>query len=109
MVDGESSNPQALAEEISKEIQNVKKNGIDKDLFEAARRDSFGSAVKRYNSVNNIVMSFIDAAVSDYNVFDELDILKNLIVSDVERYIDIFNDEKSVLSVIKPKQNGEEK
>ena len=109
LFDGETSNPQAVAEEIRKEIQNIKKNGIDKDLFEAARRDSFGSAVKRYNSVNNIAMSFIDAAVSDYNVFDELEILKNLTVADVEKYIDIFDDKKSVLSVINPKQSGEER
>ena len=104
LFDGESSSPQAVVDEIRKEISNIKKNGIDKDLFEAARRDSFGSAVKRYNSVSNIAMSFIDAAVSDYNVFEELQILKNLTVKDVENYIDIFDDEKSVLSVIKPKQ-----
>ena len=59
--------------------------------------------IKRYNSVEDIAMMFVDAAVSDYNPFDEVEIIKNLSVKDVEKYLDIFEKDKSVLSVILPR------
>ncbi len=102
LFEGESNDPKSVAEEIKKEISRISHQGVDAELFEAVKRDSFGDTIKRYDSVNNIAMMFIDAAVSDYNIFDEIDILKEITLEEVLKYIDIFDESKAVLSVIAP-------
>ena len=104
LLEGESYEPKKVAEEIKKEIYSVLKNGIDAELFEAIKRDSFGDTIKRYNSVNNIAMMFIDAAVSNYNIFDEIEILREITLEEVLKHIEIFDENKAVLSVISPKE-----
>ncbi len=104
LFEGESSNPQMVAELIKNQIAEIRKNGIDTELFEAVKRDSYGQAIKRYNSVNSIATMFIDAAVSQYDIFDEIRILKDVTAQEVQKAVDIFDDSKSVLSVILPKE-----
>ncbi len=99
---GESVNPEAVVKEIHLEINNAKQNGLNEQIFEAARRTLYGSAVKRFNSVENIASMLVDAAVFDYNAFDEIEIIKNLKVSDLEEYLNLFDATKTVLSVINP-------
>lgn len=103
LFEGESQNPKEVMNLIKEEIANLKISGLNKQLLEAAKKDSYGSMIKRYNSVEDIAMMFVDAAVSDYNPFDEVEIIKNLSVKDVEKYLDIFENDKSVLSVILPR------
>ncbi len=104
LFDGESSNPEEVARLINEEIERLKKDGIDDKIFEAVKRDVYGSCVKRYNSVEDIVMSFVDAAVCDYDVFEELEIIESLKKCDIEKYLFKLQTEKSVLSVILPRE-----
>lgn len=104
LFEGESNSPKTVAENIKKEICRLKAEGIDKNIFEAVKRDVYGSTIKRYNSVEDIVMSFIDSAVCCYNSFDELGIIKNLEVEDIQKYLEYLNDNNTVLSVILPRQ-----
>ncbi|MBE6805583.1 MAG: insulinase family protein [Ruminococcaceae bacterium] len=103
LFDGESAEPKRVAESIKQEVLRIKKEGIDKECFEAVKRDIYGGVIKRYNSVEDIVMSFIDSAVCDYNSFDELEIIKNLKVEDVEKYLEYLVLENTVLSVVSPR------
>ncbi len=103
LFDGESADPRRVSEYIKEEIARLKKHGIDRTCFEAVKRDIYGGVVKRYNSVEDIVMSFIDSAVCDYNSFDEIEIIKNLTEKDVEKYLDALVDGNTVLSVILPR------
>ncbi len=104
LFEGESVNPTEVAKLIKEEISRLKKDGIDDKIFEAVKREVYGGCVKRYNSVEDIVMSFIDAAVCEYDVFDELEIIKNLNKSDVEQFLLNLDNEKSVLSVVLPRE-----
>ena len=103
LFDGESNSPNAVADSIKNEINRLKKEGIDNSIFEAVKRDVYGSTIKRYNSVEDIVMSFIDSAVCSYNSFDELDIIKNLKIEDIQKYLEYLNDNNTVLSVVLPR------
>lgn len=104
LFEGESINPALVMQYIKKEISRIKNEGLDNELFEAAKKDAYGAVIKRYNSVESIAMMLVDAAVSDYNPFDDLDIIKNISLSDVQKYLEIFDDDKSVLSVILPRE-----
>ncbi len=101
--EGESKDAGAVKELINSEIKSLSENGISEELFLSVKKEMYGAAIKRYNSVENIAMMFIDSAISNYDIFEEIDIIKSLKQEDVEKYLSILNDERSVLSVILPR------
>lgn len=103
LFEGESNNPQKVVELIKEEVKTLKKKGINTELFEASRKDAYGAIIKRYNNVEDIAMMFVDAAVSEYNPFDDIEIIKKLKCQDIEKYLEILDENKCVLSVVLPK------
>ena len=102
--EGESSDPKAVAEEIKKEIERLKVDGIDKKLFSAIRASMYGSAIRLFNNVESIAMHLTDCAMNDSCLFDELKYLKSVTLEDVSRKLKSLDTENSVLSVINPKE-----
>ena len=66
----------------------------------------YGDAIKRFNSVEGTAMQLVDCAMTGCEPFDELKYLKSVTVEDVYKRILLLEDEKSVLSVINPKNEG---
>lgn len=100
--EGESSNPQRVAEEIKKEIARLRIEGIDKKLFSAVKCGMYGAAVRRFNSVENIAMQLSECAMCGYDLFEEIKLLKTVSYDDVLKRLDVFDDDNTVLSVINP-------
>lgn len=100
--EGESNNPQQVADEIKNEIKRLRTEGIDKKLFSAVKCGMYGSAVRKFNSVENLAMKLTECAMFDYNLFDEIKLLKTVSYDDVLKRLDVFDDENAVLSVINP-------
>ena len=103
---GESSDPKRVAAEISAEVERLKTEGIDKKLFSAVRRRMYGDAVRRFNNVEGIAMQLVDCAMSDCGLFDEIKYIKSVTSDDVYNRLSLLDNEKTVLSVINPKENG---
>lgn len=99
---GESKDPKRVAKEISKEIENIREHGFDKKLFSAVKCALYGEAVKTFNSVEEIAISFTECAVSDYDLFERIKLLKTVSYNDVLKRTDVFDNDLSVLSVISP-------
>lgn len=106
--EGESSDPKRVAEEISNEIERIKVEGIDKKLLSAVRSGMYGDAIRRFNSVDAVAMQFVECAMTDSDLFEELKLLKSVTAEDVYKRLDLFDSENSVLSVITPKNRGNE-
>ena len=81
---GESDDPKAVEAAIKAEIERLKKEGIDEELFESVKRALYGAAVKRYNTVDGIVMSLVDCAMDGSGPFDDIEILREVKKSEVE-------------------------
>lgn len=104
MFDGESTNPQAVADEIKKEVARLKATGIDDDLFETVRRNLYGKEIMQYNDIDAIANGMISCYFSNYAIFDTMDIYKNVTKADIEKRLNEVMDEKySALSVVKSK------
>lgn len=104
LFEGESSNPKAVAEEIKKEIQRLRDNGIDDDLFETVRRNLYGKEIMQYNDIDDVANSMIACYFAGYEMFDVMDIYKNVTKADIEKRLSNMLDEKySALSVVKSK------
>lgn len=99
---GESKDPKRVADEIKKEINRIREHGFDKKLFSAVKCAAYGDAVRRFDSVEMTAMQLVECAVSDFDLFEQLKLLKTVSYDDVLKRTDVFDDELSVLSVIKP-------
>ncbi|MBE6787545.1 MAG: insulinase family protein [Ruminococcaceae bacterium] len=100
--EGDSIDPKEVAKQIDMEINRLKTDGINKKLFSAIRSGLYGGAIRSFNSVESIVMQFVDSAMNDTCLFDELKYLKSITVEDVLKRLSLFDNEKTVLSVINP-------
>ena len=105
--EGESKDPKYVAEAIKKEIKKLRENGIDKKLFSAVKCGMYGDAIRRFNNVDGIAMQLVECAMFDYDLFEEIKLLKTVTADDVYKRLDVFCDENAVLSVISPKEEGE--
>ena len=100
--EGESCDPDRVANEIKAEINRLREEGVSKKLFSAVKCAMYGDMVRRFNSVENLTMSLTECAINDYSLFDEIKMVKSVSYDDVMKRFDIFDDENAVLSVIKP-------
>lgn len=100
--EGESCDPERVANEIKAEINRLHEEGVSKKLFSAVKCAMYGDMVRRFNSVENLTMSLTECAINDYSLFDEIKMVKSVSYDDVMKRFDIFDDENAVLSVIKP-------
>lgn len=104
MFSGESAEPLKVLECIKEEINRIKSDGIDEKLFEALKKDMYGSAIRQFNSAEGIGSALVGCAVSGDGLFDSLDVLSKLSVEDVYERLSVFNEDNLVLSVINPKE-----
>lgn len=102
--EGESSNPKKVADEIKAEINRLKEEGLNKKLFTAIRSGLYGNAIRDFNNIENIAMGLVDCAMNDTDLFDDVKYLKAITVDDVYKRLARLDDDKTVLSVIVPKE-----
>lgn len=101
--EGESENPKLVSEKIKNAVKDMKKNGIDDEKFETARRSLYGKEIMEYNDIDNIANGFVAAKFNGWNsIFDALEIYKTVTKDDIENRLANMMDEKySALSVVK--------
>ena len=104
MFSGETANPEKVKDSIVAEIERIKAEGIDKKLFSALKNDMFGSAVRQFNSADEIGSALVGCAVSGDGPFDSIEVLHSLNEQDVYDRLSVFDINNSVLSVILPKE-----
>ncbi len=102
--EGESRDPQRVADEIKAEIDRLKEDGLNKKLFGAVRSGLYGNAIRGFNSVETIAMGLVDCAMNDCDLFDDIKYLKAITVDDVYKRLARLDNDKTVLSVIVPKE-----
>lgn len=104
LFEGESNDPVAVADAIKKEIARIKQEGIDEELFECVRRSYYGKEIMSYNDVDNIANSLIACDFNGWDIFEAMDIYRDITVDDVTALLnDIMMEEYSALSVVKSK------
>ena len=102
--EGESYSPERVAEEIKAEIERLRNEGIDKKLFSAVKSGAYGNMIRKFNSVEALATQLTECAMCDYDLFEEIRLLKTASYDDVMKRLDVFCNENAVLSVIKPQE-----
>lgn len=99
---GESKNPEKVRDEIIREIEKIKADGIPQDNFSASLKKLYGAHIFGYNDVDDLAGNLMDSYLGGYGLFDTVQIYKEVTKTDVEKVIaTAFNKENCCLSVIK--------
>ena len=99
----QTKNVDEVVNEITTEINNLKKNGIDEDDFERAKRRVYGDLVRDYNEVSGIATGIVADYFKDINSFDYFEEFNSISKEYVEKVLkELFVESKKVVSVIKP-------
>lgn len=102
MFGGESQNPEAVAKAICKEAARLRKEGIPQRAFEHAKRALFGENVAALNSTASIANGIIGLTFKNRELFTYIDALAELTLEDVTGKLSVFQEDRQVLSVIRP-------
>ena len=89
--------------DIIAEINDLKKNGIDKESFERAKKRIYGDLVKDYNEVSTIASGIVAdyfKNIASFDYFEEFSSINKEYVEEVLK--ELFVESKRVVSVIKP-------
>ncbi|MVB11940.1 Insulinase [Caprobacter fermentans] len=102
---GESKDPEQVAQEIKREIENVRKNGFDRRIFECAKKAVYGRNIASLNHVGSIANSLVSLAFSGRELFQYIDAVAQTDLNSVmARLENQLHSEFSSLSVIFPNQ-----
>ena len=100
---GESRNVDGVMNELSAEIAKIASEGLNKTLFENARKSFFGSQLRVLGSFSALSQTLVDGVFADYRPLDAFDEINRIELSDVQSFIlQIFANEKLALSVVSP-------
>lgn len=99
---GESCNPEKVKDEIIKEIEKIKQNGIADEDFDVALKKLYGAEIYRYNDVDDLAGNMLDAYFNASDLFENIALYKSVTKQEAEKAIrDSFDINNCCLSVIK--------
>ncbi len=98
LINGVSREPKKVIEEVNKEIENAKQNGLNAEDFERNKKKIYGAYITEYNSVEETARNFLADYFKGINSFEYLDkyadvtkeyteeLLKSVLVENKEVY-----------------------
>ncbi len=102
---GESSDPQKVADCIRARMSELKRSGVDAEEFEIVRKKHYGKIVRAFTDIETVANGLLVSYFENDELFSEFKALRELDVDYVNNLLRAsFNDDKTVLSVIMPKQ-----
>ena len=104
-ITGQSKEPKKVLEELIKEINNLKQNGIQEENFKRIKNMIYGDYVKEYNNVSDICRMFVADYFKGINSFDYIEEAENIQITDIEQVLnEVFKEEKIAISIVKNKE-----
>jgi len=100
---GESKNYVEATEIIKEEMFYLCKNGIEEEMFLKAQKCIYADIVASFDSVTSIANKIIDYEFSNYKIFELIDIISKITLSDINENIkNKFTENNFSVSVIEP-------
>lgn len=100
---GESRNPKKVKEEILKEIERVRVEGLDENAFDHCVKAAWGSVIRLYSNASNVATMLTSTYLSGLEGFDYLEVIRSVTKDELEQLIPTsLNPERCILSVVNP-------
>lgn len=109
-VSGESDCPEEIARRLWAYLQEVRRQGIDREEFERCRRVLYADEVRSFDSTEEIANNLLTFAFDDADLFDYPAILESLTLEELTALLEELPDPSAFcLSTVYPlEENGED-
>lgn len=102
-ISSESSDPEKVYSLFVDYIENTKKQGLNKEDFELAKRTVYASHIKSFDSVENIGDNFIYNLFDGCDIFDTSEIINSISFEYVSELLNnLFKEEYYAMSIVYP-------
>lgn len=102
---GESRDPKAVAEEVCREAERLRKEGIDPQDFSRAQKAVYGRNISLLNSAEAIANAMVSLTFRGQEIFRYLEAIAALTPEDLNRRLQTqMLRENAVLSVVSPRK-----
>lgn len=99
---GESKNPQRVFDKIKEEIERIKSDGIDSDMFEIIKKAEYGKLISGLNSAEKCATLMLESdLLIGVNAFENIESLANITEKDILESLNVlFDNDKSAISIV---------
>ena len=103
-ISGQSVNPEKVMEELKKEIEKFKKEGLEEEQFERIKKKIYGDYVTEYNDISGVARMLMADYFKGINSFEYIENHKQVTKEYAEKILrEIFDENKMVISIVKGK------
>ncbi len=100
VINAESTKIDELKNDIHNYINKIKKEDVDKELFEIVKKKKIGNIIKDSDNLNVSYRRIIETLLEKVDVYTDVEILENITVNDIKSFLNELEDEKLVFSIV---------
>ncbi len=105
LLGGESQDPEGVLRALEEELARVDREGLDPQLFEQAKRASFGARLRGLEDFESLCIALAEGLFDGYCALDATELLQSVTVRDCEDYLRTrLAPERLALSIIEPRR-----
>lgn len=103
--EGESREPGAVLDAMSRELERLAREGIDPDLFRRQKTASFGSRIRALTNFRGMAISQIEGCFGGYQPLDAFSLMNAVTCDNASAWLrDNLSPRRLALSIIYPKE-----
>ncbi|MBR0414092.1 MAG: insulinase family protein [Clostridia bacterium] len=104
---GTGEHGEAIKQRFEAEVARVRRDGIDRELFDCVIKELYGTMIKGFNSVEDIASELMESEMGGYGLFDEWELYQTLTAEDIEACLDSkYDTHRAAIALIVPPQKG---
>ncbi len=99
---GESTQPEKVMEYIIEEIERVKVEGLDKELYDIIKKTTYGAEIRESNNTEAVASNLISAFMGGFKPYDPIKVLTEMTYDDVQKALcERFDTNNMTISIVK--------
>ncbi len=103
VIGGESKEPRTVYQELCKELEALRQNGIPTEDIERAKKSFYGKAIRALNDVEEVTHSLVYSHFSGVDIYDLVKLTAKVTPADIEARLQAsFAVERSAISIVEP-------
>lgn len=103
VVGGETRDPDAFLEAVSRRFAEARAQGLDREDFGRMRNRAYGSFVRSWNAVEQIVSQVTSARLNGWDVLSYVETVEQITLDDLHGRLDLLlDDTRRAVSIVRP-------
>lgn len=103
VVGGETKDPDAFLEAVSRRVVEARERGLDRDDFGRMRNRAYGSFVRSWNAVEQIVSQVTSARLNGWDVLSYVETVEQITLDDLHARLELLlDDTRRAVSIVRP-------